>query len=132
MCRRISQLASMLAIAFFLGCGDSTPKVKVTAVKGTVTLDGKPMPDGELIFALAGQAPVVMDVKSGVYSGNAPVGNHKVEVRVFKVGPPMSTDPTKAPTKVNSLPDRFNNTSTLKAEVTASGPNEFKFDVTSR
>lgn len=125
-------LTYTLAIALTIGCGDSTPKVKLTAVKGAVSLDGKPMPEGELIFALAGEAPVVMSIKDGAFTGNAPVGSHKVEVRVYKAGPPMSTDPTKAPTKVNFIPDRFNNASTLKAEVTVGGTNEFKFDVTSK
>ncbi len=71
-------------------------------------------------------------LKDGAYSGNANVGKNKVEVRAFKDGPPLSTDPEEKPTKLNHLPERFGISSQLTAEVTADGTNDFKFEVSAR
>jgi hypothetical protein len=130
--RSIWLLAFGLAFSIPFGCGGTTSKAKSTPVKGTVTLDGKPLVDGEITFLLAGEAPSVIPIKDGAYTGNAFAGSNKVEILAFKEGPPLSTDPTKTPTKRNFIPDRFNVMSKLTAEVVAGGANDFKFDVTSR
>ncbi|WP_157369660.1 hypothetical protein [Zavarzinella formosa] len=123
----------MIAIFWTTGCGDTGKKKAASVpVKGTVTLDGKPLPEGEMSFGLTGEAPVILTVKDGAFSGNAYVGNNHVEIRAYKDGPPLSTDPEKKPSKVNYLPDRYGYKSTLTAEVASGGANDFKFEVTSR
>jgi hypothetical protein len=115
-----------------LGCEErKKPPPPAAPVKGTVTLDGKPMPEGEIILSL-GETPSVLVIKDGAFAGTALTGSNHVEIRAFKVGPPLSTDPNKEPTKVNFIPSRYNVSSTLTADVTTGGTNEFKFDVTSR
>ena len=116
-----------------LGCGGSSAsKVKMIPVKGTIKLDGKEMAEGEVHFLVTGQAPSILPVKNGAYVGTAVVGKNTVQVFSYKAGPPMSTDPSKTPTKVNFIPDRFNNTSKLSADVAEGGANDFPFEVTSR
>src|SRR5262245_52169479 len=65
----------VLALVWSVGC---TPERKGAApaaqVKGTVHLDGKPLPTGEIHFETAGYPPRVLQVKDGNFSGEAPVG----------------------------------------------------------
>jgi hypothetical protein len=123
-------LATVIVLA--VGCGDGKKKLTTVEVKGSVTLDGKPMHDGEIYFILAGQAPTQFEVKDGAFSGKANAGKNKVEIRSYKVGPPLTTDPENKPTKTNFIPDRFNATTTLEEEVKVGGSNDFKFDVVSK
>jgi hypothetical protein len=115
-----------------VGCGKGKPKPVPAAVKGAVTLDGKALPDGEIIFTASGFAPVILPIKDGAFSGEANVGKNAVEVRAYKVGPPLSTDPKGAPTKTNYIPAQYNDKTTLSADVAADTTNDFKFDVTSK
>jgi hypothetical protein len=81
---------------------------------------------------MPGAPPSVLKIMEGNYSGDAPVGKNKVEVFIYVEKP---ADP-KYPgtfTKTNTVPPRFwGPESTLEATVTAAGPNEFKFAITSR
>jgi len=131
MARLLSLLGLCFAILLVSGCKGKSGPAQVD-VKGQVNLDGKPMPEGEVFFFVPGEAPGALEVKSGSFSGKAKEGLNKVEVRTYKMGPPLSTDPEKKPTKINILPSRYNDKSTLTADVKPGGANEFKFDVTSK
>ena len=120
----------VLALGCALGCGSSSDKPKLTAVKGLITLDGKPMPEGEIYFVLSGQAPTTLTVKDGAYSGMANVGSNAVEIRSYKVGPVLIAN--QPATKVNVIPARYSDSSKLKAEVADGGTNDFKFEITSK
>jgi hypothetical protein len=125
-------LGSFLMVVTIVGCADVKKPVPVP-VKGTVKLDGKPLADGEVAFCLFGEPPRVILVKDGQFSGEVLSGSNRVEVHAFKAGPPLSTDPTKAPTKVNFIPDRYSSiNSKLTADVAVGGSNDFSFAVTSR
>jgi hypothetical protein len=115
------------------GCSSKpTPPPPKVAVKGTVTLDGKPLKEGEILFSQAGYPPATMPIQDGAFSGEAMTGKNLVQVKVYKEGPPLTTDPDKKPTKKNIIPDRYSGpNSTLSADVTE-GANDFKFAVTSR
>ena len=132
--RLVRLVGITLVSVWIIGCdgaGKNAPAV--VKVKGTVTLDGNPMPDGEVMFSIpsSGTAPSVMNVVNGAFSGEAKVGENRVEVYAYKDGPPSTTDPM-TPTKVNFIPDRYGSQSTLTAAVTKDGPNEFKFEVKSK
>jgi len=123
-----------LGLAFIVGfgCSSSVKKPAVVDVKGTVNLNGKPLSEGEIAFDKSGEVPQVAPIKEGAFSGKGFVGENRVEIRAFKVGPPLSTDPTNTPTKVNFLSDKYQGpNSTLKATVPAGGANDLKFEVTS-
>lgn len=115
------------------GCASSVPELKKAPVKGTVQLDGKPMADGEVSFGIVGEPPVVIPVVNGAYAGEAPVGPTRVEVRAYRQGQPvMMGDQQFGGDKENYLPAKYNLQTTLKADVTAAGPNEFNYEVTSQ
>lgn len=126
---RPALLAFALAAAAVIGCGGKSGP-KTVPVKGSVLLNNKALPDGEVFLLVTGQAPTICPVKDGEFSGEAYVGTNKVEVRAYKDGPPLTTDPTKAPTKINYIPTTYNDQSKLTADVVAGGANTFKFEVT--
>lgn len=123
-------LFSLLVIGVILGCGES-PKgrtaLEEVAVKGSVTIMGKPLAEGEIYFVVSGYAPNIIAIQNGEYKGNAKIGNNRVEIRAWKAGPPLSTDPTNQPTKVNTIPPEFNDASKLTAEVASKSENSFNF-----
>lgn len=132
MIRRVSLLC--LVLTGLVGCGGGKAGPTPVDVKGTVTLDGKPMPDGDIRFVLEGQAPTVFPVSNGAYSGKANAGKNRVEVRAYRKAAPsptaLATDDPNA--RVNYLPDRYNSQTTLQAEVKPGAANDFPFTVTSR
>ncbi|MFO0876120.1 MAG: hypothetical protein U0840_02005 [Gemmataceae bacterium] len=130
---RYSFLLLCLLLCLILGCGAKSG-VQSSTVKGQVKLDGKPMADGEILFSVPGQVPSTLAVKDGAYSGSANQGKARVEIRAYKTAAPvmMGGQVVNQGSKENYLPDRYNSNTTLSAEVTASGPNEFNFEVTSK
>ena len=125
-------LITMLMIGAILGCGDSSKARKTleeVAVKGSVTFKNKPVADGEIYFIISGYAPNIIAIQNGEYAGTAKVGANRVEIRSWKDGPPLSTDPTNKPTKVNTIPQEFNDSSKLTAEVASKAENTFSFKI---
>lgn len=116
-----------------VGCGGGAAKgPALVEVKGKVELDGKAMNDGEAMFLLPGQVPDTFPVKGGSFAGKAKVGKAKVEIRAYRPGKPNPMYPDKEPSPENYLPAKYNTESTLTADVSASGANDFKFEVKSR
>jgi hypothetical protein len=99
-------------------------------VKGTVNLDGNPLPAGEVHFTLAGYPPKKLIIANGSFDDEAPIGQNQVEVFVFVDGPP-SEKYKGVVRKVNTVSEKFwGPNTTLKADVQKGGANQFKFDVT--
>ena len=126
-------IGSVLALAWHSGCGPEQQRAAPVAnVKGTVHIDRKPIPSGEIHFGMIGVPPRVLQIKDGAFSGEAPVGKNQVEVFVYAEGPPAAKyGGTRA--KINTTPERYwGPKTTLSANVEARGTNEFKFDITSK
>ena len=104
-------------------------KLEEVAVKGSVTFKNKPVADGEIYFIVSGYAPNIIAIQNGEYAGTAKVGANRVEIRSWKDGPPLSTDPTNKPTKINTVPQQFNDGSKLTAEVASKAENTFSFKI---
>jgi predicted small lipoprotein YifL len=114
------------------GCGEKGPVAPPLAkVAGTVTLDGKPMEGGEVRFNTVGQAPRVIAVQGGAFTGEVYVGPNQIDVVWDKEGPPHPMDPNiRIP--VNAISSQFQGpNSPLKAEVGETGATDLKFEVTS-
>ena len=87
------------------------------------------MASGEIGFGLPDKPVQLATITNGAYSGNAVVGENRVEVYLWD----NVTDPTtNMPMKTNKLPAQFNTATAFKATVTQAGPNEFNFEVTSK
>lgn len=129
-------LAIGVALAIVWNCGCSGPPPKglppATSVKGTVNMDGKPVPTGEIHFSVLGAPPSLLKITDGTFSGEAPIGNDQVEVYIYVDGPPNPKYPG-VPIKVNIVPNKYWGARTvLKATVKAGERNEFNFDITAK
>jgi hypothetical protein len=105
---------------------------KPIPVTGTVRLGGRPLADGDIQFhGIDGSTPATAAVTHGRFALEMLPGDKRVEIRAYRgmPNPPRSEDPTLAPVdpRVNYIPARYNADSTLKAEVTAQGPNTFEY-----
>lgn len=126
-------LAALLLIVGSTGCTKRAKLPSQAEVKGTVNLDGKAMPDGDITFSLPGEVPSSLPIQNGSFSGKAPIGKNRVEVRAYKAGTPTKMgDQTFGGEKENYIPAQYNTGSTMSADVVSGGANDFKFDVTSK
>ena len=118
------------------GCSTKKPDYPQASVSGQVTVDGEPLPEGEIIFTTVrlGLNDVVT-IRNGQFSGRVALGERRVMITAIKMmDPPPSGMPgvietEKVPTE--TLPARYNAETTLTATVSADGPNEFTFELTS-
>ncbi len=105
------------------GCGgdDKRPTAPVT---GAVLLDGKPLESGSIVFDPAdGQgSPASAAIEQGKFSGQVEPGS-----KIVRISATVTTgekDQYGEPVSKSLVPDRYNGTSKLKADVKADGPNE--------
>src|SRR5438270_568220 len=74
-----------VTLAAVVGCSQGERQVYAN-VKGTVKYNGKPIPKGQIIFAVEGKPPTIMDIVDGDFSGQAMVGSNKISVSAKKKG----------------------------------------------
>jgi hypothetical protein len=124
---RSSVILLVLLMIPLAGCGSGGPQV--APVTGTVTLDGKPLPNAEVVFAPVdgGRPSTARTVDGGQYEllfkrgqPGASVGPHTVRIWI-------STEVVKNPPKI---PARYDSQSELKRDV-KSGENVFDFNIES-
>ena len=135
----------MLAVCSLMaGCGGPSGPVKVT-VTGKITLDGKPVPNGQVIFSDA--AGVVAadsgDIKNGQFSFRSTLGSKKVSISSMQAsadkkaavgGIPGDPVSEKNPATVyeDIIPEKYNSKTELKVDVTQKGPNDFPLTLTTK
>lgn len=128
--RYASLVAVCVATLSFVGCGPKGPKTY--AIAGTVTLDGKPLPEGLISFrTIANGAIETMNIKDGAFQGTARDGDRRVEIYVLRKKTQEFAG-VATPLQENTIPARYNTESTLTAKVTAEGRNEFTFALESK
>ena len=127
------RILSMAALIAFLGCGPAAPKV--AKVSGTVKFDGAPLAKGEIMFSPAtGAVPVLAPITDGKYQVEAHAGKNRVEIRAMRLAknaPKNTGGPgsESAGRDENYIPGRYNDNSSLSAEVPESGSNAIDFDL---
>lgn len=126
-----------LAILMLLlaGCGSSGPQTYT--VSGTVTFDGAPVAEGQIIFRdPAGQLPTAAGpIAAGQFSFESQPGPKKVEITAMRdiPGKMDTSNPGEAvPMREMYIPASYNSNSNLTAEVSPSGDNQFTFDLKSK
>ena len=126
-----SSLCFGAALVILSGCGPSGPAFYEVA--GTVTWNGAPLPQGDIIFESAdGTAtPSAGKVVDGTYKFKATAG--KKLVRIMAMRDTGKFDPTMG-TMIREmyLPERYNHESKLDADVKAEGDNRFNFTLTEK
>ena len=74
----------LVFLILLTGIGCNGDKSNYAKVKGTVSLDGKPIDKGQIYFRLEGKPATFMDIIDGKYSGQAMVGSNTISVSVTK------------------------------------------------
>lgn len=122
------------AAAVAAGCGRSKPARPMQQVSGTVTLDGQPLPEGEIFFKNTAAGEVdILSVTEGRFQGKVGVGTRRVEIYAYheKEVIPMPGEPPEK-TRENYIPARYNVKSKLTVEIAAGAAAPLEFKVTSR
>lgn len=136
-------MAKRLAIAVLyagmftlIGCGapSGPPPVAQAPVAGTVKLDGKPMPDGQIVFTSPGMSSAPIPIKDGKFEGKSGTGDKKPEIRAFRPGTPVDMKDGKPPQAMeeNYIPARFNTDSKVMIKIEPAGRKDLTFDVESQ
>ena len=122
---------TVLALVLVIGC-TSPPKGAAPAAKvsGIIKMDQKPVPTGELHFSVPGYPPTLVEIKDGNFSGDAPIGKNKVEFIIFAETP--KTEKGAVGKNIISPQKYWGPDTVLEATVKEKGPNDFKFDLSSK
>jgi hypothetical protein len=115
-----------LGVLLIGGCGASGPVEH--DVSGSVTWNGEDLPAGDIIFTPAdGQGvPHAGKIVAGKYRLRTTAGRHQVAVFATREFGPADPEMGARPREMY-LPARYNHETTLTAEVTAGGENQFDF-----
>jgi hypothetical protein len=117
--------------AALVGCKRQRAFAPTHPIRGSVTLDKKPLAEGVIAFISPETGDLqALPVKEGKYEGPVRAGKRRVEIRAYRPrkGPRKPLEPPPS----NFLPKRYNAESSLSANVSADGPNVFDFDLRSR
>jgi len=113
------------------GCGRSGPEVYT--VKGTVTFEGAPVEEGDILFrpektSLRAEGAKII---KGEYTVKAHPGKNKVSITAAKVNPALKS-PSGEPVREDYIPAQFNFATILQAEVAPNDANRFKLKLTTK
>ena len=127
--QRIVFLLSVFSVFAIVGCGGDG----LTDVTGTVTIDGMPLAEGDIILEAADKnaAPQGTTIKNGEFKLRIAPGNKIVRITASegdgKIDPLMKTEG-----KRSIIPAEFNEKSTLTAEIKAGVNAPLTFEVKKR
>ena len=130
---RCSLALFAVASLLLIGCAE-TSGPETQTVTGSVTFDGTPVTEGQIIFRdAAGQTRSCGGpIEDGKYSFDASPGSKKVEITAMRDVPgkmDTSNPGVEVPLREQYIPAKYNTKSTLTAEV--SGPDPINFELTS-
>lgn len=113
-----------------LGCGPRDSRVECV---GTVTYAGVPVEEGLISFqplAGGGRSEGAV-ITAGRYTARVLPGRHRVEIRGSRPLAGQAAVPSDMPGGIRKdfIPREFNDTSTLEAEIPATGPHQAPFDL---
>ena len=112
------------------GCGRSGPRTY--RVSGTVTFNGKPVGEGDIVFIPEDSTlgPDAARIIGGKYVAETKEGPCRVEISAVEIGPDTPRI-DGAPIATNYLPERYNVHSELSVDVEPNHRNVFDFELTS-
>lgn len=128
--------AFTLALATVIGCGGGGGASDLGQVTGTITMDGKPLENAEVVFAPpTGRPSMGLTDSNGKYELNyirdikgAVPATHKVRITTR---PEEVADNYSGPAFKEPIPAKYNADTTLTADVKL-GENTFDFELKSR
>lgn len=123
----------------FVGCGGGSTGPATFPVSGKVTFDGAPLAEGQIIFRDADGkvASGAGKIENGEFAFEAIAGKKEVVITATKEIPGKTVaggapDEPPVPAMEQFLPEKYNEKTTLEANVSDSGSNEYSFDLTSK
>lgn len=121
-----------MTLIALIGCGKESGPEKVS-VSGTVSFDGTPVEDGEIIFEPTdGRTPFAGKITAGKFSTMVLPGEHKVRITATRDDPsktiPGIEPGTTVKAKKQYIPVNYNKTTELIRNVGDDGA-EFTFDL---
>jgi len=129
-----SLVCTFLICSLVAGCSGGEPLPELVEVTGTVTMDGNPLSEAKVIFQLQGHS--TPDVK-GASSGTTDSAGHYTlyygpEVTGAVPGNYLVSISKMEGAGVETIPDKYNARTSLKANVTKAGTNAFDFELKSK
>ena len=138
------KIAFATLLVFAIGCANSSNGPETHQVEGQVTLDGKPIDDGEIVFRPLDSPDRSYGgrITKGSYSFESTPGRKQVEISAMGIvegrqakvggtpGEPISEE-NPAHVYEEIVPAHYNANSELTAEVTGDGVNKFDFELKS-
>ena len=129
-------LGTCLLVLACLGCGPGGPAIE--SVEGTVTLDGKPLPNASVVFVPENGRPAGATTDSqGHYvltftegRQGAMLGKHKVRISTAS-DPSETPDGEPIPGTPETIPMKYNAQTELEFTVEAGKKNTADFDLSS-
>jgi hypothetical protein len=123
----------LVGLAVVIGCGPSGRY----PVSGTVTLDGSPVPEGDIIFTDPEKkiGPDGGKIKGSKFDLLVKPGKKRVEIwatRMQKLPPGRTGALGETEMPMDYIPRQYNLESELTAEVTPGSPNVYEFKLTSK
>ena len=138
---RLAMLGGICLLALNAGCGKSDP-IPRAIVTGSVTFEGEPVVDGEILFVPAAGvngAPVQLAIKDGRYSSardevdsrGIVIGSNEVKIYSMKLTgrKVKSLLGEETDEQIQMIPAKYNEATELQREIT-SGKQELNFDLT--
>jgi hypothetical protein len=129
---RLSSVLLLCVVGLVAGCGGEKGAKKYD-VSGTASFDGVPIEKGSISFVPRDttKAPEGTTIENGKFKFQSPPGAMNVEIRGSRPAA-VQDEPLMGTKYEDFVPAEFNSSTTLKAEVTTSGPNTFTFDLKSK
>ena len=133
--RNIVGTCACAVAGLIAGCGgEAGPEMH--RVTGQVTYDGQPVENGRITFRKTGDdgKSFATEIKGGGYELEAEAGAMAVEITASRLIPGKFDNSNGTPEPVGEMyiPKKYNAATTLTAEVTPAGPNEFPFALTAK
>lgn len=133
--RLVAGLVLAVGLMFLAGCAGSGDGPARYTVRGTVTFDGEPVEDGQVIFLPEdGKGrPDAGKVTNGAFEFRVTGGKKRVEITASrKTGETYDEDLGETmPVLEEFIPARYNTESELTVEVEPNSENTYEFDLTS-
>ena len=129
---RLFTALALTAVLFSVtGCAKGP---RVHTVRGTVSLDGAAVSEGDITFIPADPAlgPTQGKIKDGRFEFLAVEGQNRVEISASKVRPGGARGAGGEPVPEEYIPERYNTASTLTADVGAGGASHYEFKLKGR
>lgn len=131
--KQVQRFVFVLVCLVVCGCGGQPEGPSKYSVSGIVTLNGEPLPDGDVILrAVDGNHAYAGKILQGLFTFEAEAGTKNVEFRSYRVVPGKTREDNPGeivPVTEQVVPTKYNKATELTVQVEADGENDFMFDL---